>query len=94
MNSCIATPYTSAREIHLQRTEFDSSHVAEVEEWIDEYSSQMPPLESFILPVILHKHFARVQFHRFFWDRVEVNRAQHFMFQGQSAEGQREQSYH
>jgi len=50
VNSCIATPYTSAREIHLQRTEFDSSHVAEVEEWIDEYSSQMPPLESFILP--------------------------------------------
>jgi len=50
VNSCIATPYSSAREVHLQKTEFDSSHVAEVEEWIDEYSNQMPPLESFILP--------------------------------------------
>merc|ERR1712071_166134 len=50
VNSCIATPFSSAREVHLQKTEFDSSHVAEVEDWIDMYSSQMPPLESFILP--------------------------------------------
>jgi len=50
VNSCIATPHSSAREIHLQRTEFDSSHVDEIEEWIDLYSNQMPPLESFILP--------------------------------------------
>merc|ERR1712179_643467 len=77
VNSCIATPYSSAREVHLQKTEFDSSHVAEVEEWIDEYSNQMPPLESFILP-----------------NRVEVNQVQLFMFLGQSAEGQKEQSYH
>merc|ERR1712071_594476 len=75
VNSCIATPHSSAREIHLQRTEFDSSHVDEIEEWIDLYSNQMPPLESFILP-------------------VEGSRVQHFMFQEQSVEGQKEQLYH
>jgi len=102
VNSCIATPYSSAREVHLQKTEFDSSHVAEVEEWIDEYSNQMPPLESFILPVLLHSCSFDIQYHNFFlsyffffcWNRVEVNQVQLFMFLGQSAEGQKEQSYH
>jgi cob(I)alamin adenosyltransferase len=50
VNACIATPFSSAREVHLQRTEFDSSHTKELEDWIDSYTSQLPPLENFILP--------------------------------------------
>ena len=100
VNSCIATPHSSAREIHLQRTEFDSSHVDEIEEWIDLYSNQMPPLESFILPVyselssqVLICLYIRIFFF-FFQIRVEGSRVQHFMFQEQSVEGQKEQLYH
>lgn len=55
VNACIATPYSSAREAHLKKTEFDSSHVGEVEEWIDSYTNHLPPLENFILPVIYLK---------------------------------------
>lgn len=51
VNACIATPFSSAREAHLVKTEFDSSHVGELEEWIDSYSTHLPPLENFILPV-------------------------------------------
>ncbi|XP_046650051.1 uncharacterized protein LOC124341140 isoform X2 [Daphnia pulicaria] len=50
VNACIATPYSSAREAHLKKTEFDSGHVEEVEEWIDSYTNHLPPLENFILP--------------------------------------------
>ncbi|KAK4020957.1 corrinoid adenosyltransferase [Daphnia magna] len=50
VNACIATPFSSAREAHLVKTEFDSSHVGELEEWIDSYSTHLPPLENFILP--------------------------------------------
>jgi cob(I)alamin adenosyltransferase len=55
VNACIATPYSSAREAHLKKTEFDSGHVEEVEEWIDSYTNHLPPLENFILPVIYLK---------------------------------------
>lgn len=51
VNACIATPPSSAREAHLAKTEFDSRHVLEVEEWIDSYTANLPPLENFILPV-------------------------------------------
>jgi len=50
VNANIATPLSSAREAHIKRTEFDLRHVEELEEWIDYYSSQLPPLENFILP--------------------------------------------
>lgn len=52
VNACVATPLSSAREVHLKRADFDSIHVSEVEEWIDSYSTHLPPLENFILPVI------------------------------------------
>ena len=57
VNANIATPLSSAREAHIKRTEFDLRHVEELEEWIDYYSSQLPPLENFILPVILIIYF-------------------------------------
>ncbi len=53
MNACVATPFSSAREGHLLKTEFDSRHVGEVEEWIDSYTAHLPPLENFILPVLI-----------------------------------------
>jgi cob(I)alamin adenosyltransferase len=58
VNACIATPHSSAREAHLKKTEFDSTHVGEVEEWIDSYTNHLPPLENFILPVIVSNFFS------------------------------------
>lgn len=51
VNASIATPRSSAREAHLVKTEFDITHITEVEEWIDYYTANLAPLEKFILPV-------------------------------------------
>jgi len=48
--STIATPASSAREAHTKRVFFSDRHVKELEEWIDEYSNDLPPLQNFILP--------------------------------------------
>ena len=50
IGSCVATPMSSARPAHLKRTGFNSQHTNELEQWIDEYTSNLPPLENFILP--------------------------------------------
>lgn len=50
IGSCIATPQSTARESHLSKVGFSSRHTEELEEWIDEYSSDLPPLQNFILP--------------------------------------------
>ena len=50
IGSCVATPMSSARPAHLKRTGFNSQHTKELEQWIDEYTSSLPPLENFILP--------------------------------------------
>ena len=34
-----------------ERTEFSPEHVTDLEEWIDEYTAQLPTLKNFILPV-------------------------------------------
>lgn len=47
----IATPRSSARESHLKKVEFSCKHTEELEEWIDEYTAELPPLKNFILPV-------------------------------------------
>lgn len=47
----MATPKSSARESHLRNVQFSSKHVVELEEWIDEYTEKLPPLNNFILPV-------------------------------------------
>ncbi|CAH1801401.1 unnamed protein product [Owenia fusiformis] len=50
VGSSIATPKSSARESHLSLTEFTSENVKDLETWIDHYTSQLPPLQNFILP--------------------------------------------
>ena len=36
------------------KTEFHEEHVPDLENWIDEYTSQLPPLRNFIIPVIIY----------------------------------------
>ncbi|KAM4827798.1 corrinoid adenosyltransferase MMAB isoform 2-T2 [Thomomys bottae] len=50
VGSALATPYSSAREAHLKRVTFEASRILELEQWIDKYTSQLPPLTAFILP--------------------------------------------
>eukprot|EP00112_Aurelia_sp_Birch-Aquarium-sp1_P010577 Seg2253.9 transcript_id=Seg2253.9/GoldUCD/mRNA.D3Y31 product=Cob protein_id=Seg2253.9/GoldUCD/D3Y31 len=49
IGSNIATPSSTASEKHKSRTEF-TGNVEELEQWIDFYSNQLPPLRNFILP--------------------------------------------
>uniref|UniRef100_A0A8C6ZBR9 Metabolism of cobalamin associated B n=1 Tax=Nothoprocta perdicaria TaxID=30464 RepID=A0A8C6ZBR9_NOTPE len=51
VGSNIATPLSSARQAHLKRTSFSEKPVLELEQWIDKYSEELPPLRAFILPV-------------------------------------------
>ncbi|KAF5929206.1 corrinoid adenosyltransferase MMAB [Diceros bicornis minor] len=50
IGSALATPRSSAREAHLKHAAFGAGPVLELEQWIDKYSSQLPPLTAFILP--------------------------------------------
>jgi len=50
IGSCIATPASSARNSHMDLTAFNSRHTTDLEEWIDTYTQELPPLENFILP--------------------------------------------
>lgn len=50
VGSALATPRSSAREAHLKHTAFGTGPILELEQWIDRYSSQLPPLTAFILP--------------------------------------------
>ncbi|XP_008847195.1 corrinoid adenosyltransferase isoform X2 [Nannospalax galili] len=50
IGSALATPHSSAREAHLKHTAFEASPILELEQWIDKYASQLPPLTAFILP--------------------------------------------
>ncbi|XP_054551254.1 corrinoid adenosyltransferase MMAB isoform X2 [Talpa occidentalis] len=50
IGSALATPRSSSREAHLKQTAFQAGPVLELEQWIDKYSSQLPPLTTFILP--------------------------------------------
>lgn len=50
IGSALATPQSSAREAHLKHTAFKAGPILELEQWIDKYSSQLPPLTTFILP--------------------------------------------
>lgn len=61
ISSVVATPKSSAREAHLKRVQFSARHIEELEEWIDEYTEQLPELTNFILPVSNHK-YSRLNF--------------------------------
>ncbi|XP_072289447.1 corrinoid adenosyltransferase MMAB [Eucyclogobius newberryi] len=50
VGSNIATPQSSARDSHIKRTQFTSSSTAELENWIDQFTEELPPLTNFILP--------------------------------------------
>ncbi|XP_048777973.1 corrinoid adenosyltransferase MMAB-like [Ostrea edulis] len=50
IGSCVATPHSSAREIHLKNTQFDNTYTTDLEKWIDHYTGELPPLKNFILP--------------------------------------------
>ncbi|KAF6278157.1 metabolism of cobalamin associated B [Rhinolophus ferrumequinum] len=50
IGSALATPRSSAREAHLRHTTFEAAPILQLEQWIDKYSSQLPPLTAFILP--------------------------------------------
>ncbi|KAJ8798867.1 hypothetical protein J1605_000024 [Eschrichtius robustus] len=50
VGSALATPRSSAREAHLKHAMFEAGPILELEQWIDRYSSQLPPLTAFILP--------------------------------------------
>ena len=51
VGSCLATPSSSARKSHINKVpSLSIRHTSELEEWIDEYTKHLPPLENFILP--------------------------------------------
>jgi len=59
VNSNVATPRNTSSPERLEKTEFDVTGelAVELEQWIDDYDEQLPPLKSFILPVcLLHLH--------------------------------------
>jgi len=60
----IATPRKSSdADARLQRTDFPKTHVAILEQWIDELDAQLPSLRNFILPsgglAAAHLHISR-----------------------------------
>ncbi|XP_069353007.1 corrinoid adenosyltransferase MMAB isoform X2 [Eulemur rufifrons] len=50
VGSALATPRSSARDAHLKHAAFAAGPILELEQWIDRYTSQLPPLTAFILP--------------------------------------------
>ncbi|XP_035870749.1 corrinoid adenosyltransferase isoform X2 [Phyllostomus discolor] len=64
VGSALATPRSSAREAHLKHTAFGTGRILELEQWIDRYSSQLPPLTAFILPAQrLSLHLSQIHGH-------------------------------
>ncbi|XP_040898552.1 corrinoid adenosyltransferase isoform X1 [Toxotes jaculatrix] len=50
VGSNIATPRSSARESHIKRTKFTAQPITDLEAWIDNFTQELPPLTTFILP--------------------------------------------
>ena len=59
---------------------FSSRHTNELEEWIDEYTNQLPPLENFILPggsgkfnLAFSNFFVKVSISQLFFSNLNSN---------------------
>ncbi|XP_034396644.1 corrinoid adenosyltransferase [Cyclopterus lumpus] len=50
VGSNIATPRSTARESHIKKTTFTAQPIADLENWIDKFTEELPPLTNFILP--------------------------------------------
>ena len=50
VGSHVATPRTSDHEKKVAHTEFDEDHIKNLENWIDVWDQELPPLKNFILP--------------------------------------------
>ncbi|GIY57042.1 hypothetical protein CEXT_69891 [Caerostris extrusa] len=50
LQAAVATPKSSGKQRHLDKTKFPPSHVDTLEQWIDEHTKTLPPLNNFILP--------------------------------------------
>ncbi|XP_056273980.1 corrinoid adenosyltransferase isoform X2 [Pseudoliparis swirei] len=50
VGSNIATPRSTARESHMKKTTFTAQPTADLENWIDKFTEELPPLTNFILP--------------------------------------------
>ncbi|KAJ7387935.1 hypothetical protein OS493_001287 [Desmophyllum pertusum] len=50
VGSNIATPRQSSPDRNIRKTEFNPENAGTLEDWIDTYHNQLPPLRNFILP--------------------------------------------
>ena len=50
VGSHVATPRTSDHETKVAHTEFDGDNIKNLENWIDVWDQELPPLKNFILP--------------------------------------------
>lgn len=50
-NSSPVLPTVSPSPLSIKGTSFSKRHAAELEEWIEEYSESLPPVEHFVIPV-------------------------------------------
>ena len=50
IGSAIATPKSSATERKMNQVAFDQAKITQMEDLIDQYEAQLPPLTTFILP--------------------------------------------